>query len=235
MKVLTGVYWGAGAVKEINEDSIALEQVVTSRGRVVLALVCDGIGGLPQGEVASGYVAEEAVKWFYQRGVKLIGAGKGWRQIRKSLLYRLGAVKREMLRYGKRNGLQMGSTMSLLLLWRHRYQIFHLGDSRIYLCQRKIRQLTSDHGNGRELNRCIGSFRGQKPDVFGGKFYKKSGFLLCSDGFRNRIEPAQLAEIFMPRKINTEVQIEARLREVAEYDMKQGEQDNISAIYLKII
>ena len=53
MKYLSGFYWERGRSKA-NQDSIVLQQVVTDYGRILLAAVSDGIGGLSEGENASG-------------------------------------------------------------------------------------------------------------------------------------------------------------------------------------
>ena len=50
---------------EKNQDSVVLQQVLTRRGRVLLAAVCDGMGGVSRGGEASGYAAVQLRKWFY--------------------------------------------------------------------------------------------------------------------------------------------------------------------------
>ena len=65
MRYLTGVYWCRGRVAQGNQDSVVLLQVLTARGRVLMAAVCDGMSGLAQGETASGYVTERLQEWFY--------------------------------------------------------------------------------------------------------------------------------------------------------------------------
>ncbi len=45
MRYLTNVYWNRGREAEKNQDSVLLQQVLTGRGRVLLAAVCDGMGG----------------------------------------------------------------------------------------------------------------------------------------------------------------------------------------------
>jgi len=236
MKVLSSIYWSAGAEKECNQDTITLQQVITPKGRAVLALVCDGMGGLSQGEIAGGYIAEQIINWFYRTGTSMIEKGKGRRKIKRSLLRVFFEIQEELGKYGKRKGIHMGSTVTMLLLWKNRYQVIHLGDSRIYLWGRRMRQLTHDHCNGdRVLTKCMGSFSWQKPDFRQGKIRRNSGFLLCTDGFRNKVSFRQIEEAFRPREISEERQIEARLREMGEYAMKKGEKDNISAIYIKIV
>ena len=66
MKILSGVYWNKGKRTQ-NQDSVTLQQVVTGRGRIVLAAVSDGIGGLAEGETASGYITEKIVRTFYEQ------------------------------------------------------------------------------------------------------------------------------------------------------------------------
>ncbi len=235
MKVLSGVYWSAGGTKESNQDSVTLQQVMTPRGRICLAMVCDGIGGLPGGEVASGYVAEEISRWFYEEGVPKILRRKTGKQLIRSLLREFFRIGEDLQRYGKRNELNIGTTVTVLMIWKRRYLSFHLGDSRLYLCRRKARQLTVDHNNRKgALTKCINSYFWQKPDILQGRVLSKCGFLLCTDGFYNRIGIRQLTEAFFPWEIREEKQIEARLREVAVHVVKKGEKDNISAIFVKV-
>lgn len=59
---------------------------------------------------------------------------------------------------------------------------------------------------------------------------KKSVFLLCSDGFRNRLGEDRIKEAMLPETIEGREQIYKRLKEMTEYVKKQGERDNISAV-----
>ena len=61
----TAYLWEKGEC-ETNEDSLVLQQVETRVGTVTLAAVCDGVGGLKEGETASGYMAEMLIVWFYK-------------------------------------------------------------------------------------------------------------------------------------------------------------------------
>ena len=232
MKFLTGAYWDCGQ-QLCNQDSITLQQIMTGRGRVLLAMVCDGIGGLCKGEVASGYVVERMVACFYRQIAMLIGKGKSPDVIRKCLVRCMYSINEEFCRYGQGREEQLGTTMSLLLVWNHRYLICHIGDSRIYHCKRqKMELLTTDHsGGGHRLLKCIGSFPFQKPEVKIGRVRKKQGFLLCTDGFY-RLQ--HWGEMFEPTSILEERQIERRLQENAAYIKKRGEKDNLSAIYIKV-
>ncbi len=53
LKMISGVYWDQGAGR-INQDSVALQQVMTYKGRVMMAVVSDGIGGLKEEKLQAG-------------------------------------------------------------------------------------------------------------------------------------------------------------------------------------
>lgn len=233
MKMISGVYWDKGK-RLWNQDSLMLEQVMTGRGRVLMAAVCDGIGGLAEGENASGYLAEKLTETFYKRLIRQIGKGKGRKKIKYSLLRCFCDSFADLNRYGEGKEIQLGTTVSLLLIWKNRYMIFHLGDSRIYLLDRKgIRQITRDHSDGRNgLTKCVGSFPFQYPDIHCGKIKRNSGFLLCSDGLLHIPSEKMLWEVLLPTDLKEEGQIDNRLKELAAYAMKKGEMDNISALYI---
>lgn len=198
-------------------------------------MICDGIGGLSEGEMASGYTAEKITEWFYETGLAMLRRRNGRKRVLRSILRMFSGMQEEMAEYARRKGIQLGSGVTLLLLWGNRYLIFHLGDGRAYLCRRKIRQLTCDHSDGRGvLSKCLSSLFWQKPDILQGRIGRKSGFLLCTDGFRHHVNRRQLEEAFRPGEIKEERQIRRRLREIGEYSRKKGEKDDISAIYIRI-
>ena len=53
MEYLVAAYTDTGIKKETNQDSICVRRAaVTGIGETILAVVCDGMGGLKKGEVA---------------------------------------------------------------------------------------------------------------------------------------------------------------------------------------
>ncbi len=235
MKIISGVYWDKGK-RSVNQDSISLQQVMTSRGRVCLALISDGIGGLTEGENASGYIAEQLTEKFYRQTISLIAKGKGRKTVERSLLRCFQEVCEELKRYATEREIKLGATVSLLLIWKRKYLICHLGDSRIYRCMAgKQVLLTTDHSDGRNgLTRCLGSFPFQKPDIYSGRMIRKTGFLLCSDGFYRRMGSEEL-QMLSPKEISGEVQIEKRLHEIGGAGLARGETDNMSAVYIMVL
>lgn len=236
MDYQVNVYWNKGAVRKTNQDSLLVLQVLTSQGRVLLAAVCDGMGGMDRGECASGYLTEELVTWFYDSLLKAIGKRKPLWVIRRSLERNLYRIQGRLQSYADKRGLEMGTTMSLLVLWERKYLLWHLGDSRIYRLsghgKRKIHLMTEDHVQGKDrLTKCVGSFGFFSPDFRMGIAGKREAFLLCSDGFWHTMDAEELGEALAPVMM-TEERCRRRIREIGETAMRRGERDNLSAIYI---
>lgn len=234
MFYVSGVYWDKGR-RVCNQDSLILEQVITKKGRVVLAVVCDGIGGLKEGEIASGFACEKLLKCFYEEILLMITGHGSRKRIARCLCRCVCDTAESLHRYGESLQEGLGTTVSLLIIWKKRYLILQLGDSRVYLfTKRGMKQLTHDHRSGlNRLTKCLGSFGFQRPDIRWGRAGKQTGFLLCSDGFYHFPEKNLLEDICNPEEMESEEMIRKRLRELAVYGLKKGEQDNMTAVYIK--
>ena len=55
-----------GIRKNINQDSVLVKHAETELGEILLAVVCDGMGGLDKGELASATVIRSFATWFEQ-------------------------------------------------------------------------------------------------------------------------------------------------------------------------
>ena len=231
MKIISGVYWDKGK-REWNQDSVTLQQALMWRGRTALAVVSDGIGGLDEGETASGYIVERLVENFYGQMLALLGRGKGKKALTKSILRCFCNISRELGSYGESKGISLGATVSVLFFWRKHYLLFHLGDSRIYLLHKgRQKQLTRDHSARGGITKCMGSFGFQYPDIYSGRVRRKSGFLLCTDGFYRNME-GRFFRALAPEDIENEEQIARRLRGIGQAVKEKGENDNLSAVYM---
>lgn len=236
MEYLTGVYWCRGRVAEYNQDALLLQQVLTGRGRVLMAAVCDGMGGASQGDIAAAYVTERLQEWFYTEFLWMLGRKKRIWVIRRSLDRLVYHMQQQMRHYGGEERVCLGTTMTVLLVWESAWLVWHLGDSRAYRLRRgRIQQLTTDHVHSAgRLTKCVGSFGNFVPEHAVGVPGNGEGFLLCSDGFRRRMAEHELRDVLAPAQLQEEVQIERRLKEIGEACMKRGERDNLSAVYLKL-
>ena len=225
---MSGVYWDRGR-RCVNQDSLTLQQALTRRGRMVLAAVSDGIGGLSEGENASGFITEKLAELFYGQLAELACRKKGKRFLKKSVLRCFYEMNEELRRYGQGKEISLGATVSLLFLWGKRYMIFHLGDSRIYLYNRKgVSLLTGDHGGAGGITKCMGSFPFQYPDIHFGRIYGRSGFLLCTDGFWELIEEKKMQHCL--KKAKTPEEWVKLMEEIVRKNGQGKNMDNYSAV-----
>ncbi|MBO5292664.1 MAG: serine/threonine-protein phosphatase [Lachnospiraceae bacterium] len=242
MEYYSTQYWNRGKRRK-NEDSLCIEQVMTRKGRVLLAMVCDGIGGLPCGEWASGYVTEELLQWFYTEGMQILRRGTT-EQMKQKLKKRVRRIGEELYSYGKQKGIQLGTTMSILLLWKSSYLILHVGDSRIYRIRFCCRLLTRDqvHETG-TLLQGVGVRKELMPQMISGRVRHGDCFLLCSDGFYRKQSVRELRRLFgisfrelwsgKKEGYRKEEGMELKLREAAEAGIRRGETDNVSAVWIR--
>lgn len=237
MRYLTDVYWCRGGVSDRNQDSVVLQQVLTGRGRVLLAAVCDGMGGISCGGEASGYAAEQIREWFYTELFAMIRKNKRYWVIRRSLDRLAFHLQGQLKHYAVQEGISLGTTMTVLVVWERTWLLWHLGDSRAYrLWGRHMEQLTTDHVHDEgKLTKCLGSFGWFAPQHRLGVLKPGEGMLLCTDGFRRRVTAQELQGVMNPREIAGEEQIGRRLKEIGETCMKRGERDNLSAVYVKAV
>ncbi|MBQ7066299.1 MAG: serine/threonine-protein phosphatase [Lachnospiraceae bacterium] len=242
-KIAYGYVWETGNKKAVNEDSLLLRTIKTKNGSLVVGCICDGMGGIGNGELASGYVAEQLEQWVLNEclpairrgGTAVVIKGKGMRFFKK--------VNKELFYHMKTKRFPLGTTASVLILYEKKGYIFHIGDSRIYgffsyLFFKGIslsRQFTKDHRKKTNvLTRCLGLTPDGRVDFYQFQIPKgESGFLLCSDGFYRQFDKG-LKKYLAPARLKSNAEIEKRLKEIVKRLIQKGERDNVSALYVKV-
>lgn len=224
----TAYLWEKGECP-VNEDSLVLQEVETRNGTLLLAAVCDGIGGLKEGETASGYMAEMLVVWFYKELISLAEKKKGGKAIYKSGVKLFYEVDEKIKEYGSQKGIHLGTTVTALVLFRRKYYLFHVGDSRAYKVTGRSKILTREDGDGRVLYRCIGAGKWEKPKWRQGRVFGRSAFLLCTDGFYKKLSAKEIETAASP-DCREEAVLDKRLKEAGIQIKRRRMQDNASAI-----
>lgn len=237
-------YWDKGNFREKNEDSFSLQRVLLKnygmagkcgipkgKKEAAFLLVCDGIGGLPEGETASGFAAEKLTEWFYREGIGLM-AGRDWRRkVEESALQALFCAQTDMERMEREEEICCGTTCTLAIVKGRQYLLLHTGDSRAYLVGRKEKCLTRDHQKGGVLRRCLGAFGFQMPDICCGRLKKGEMLLLCTDGFCRLAPDGFFKGCLMSGKRGEEKSgYYRRLKGAGSFLRAQGEKDNMTAI-----
>lgn len=243
-----------GNVKKINQDAAVIAEAESEGVRILLTAVCDGMGGLSRGEVASGILAERLVEWFKRDfpGV-YFRSGIGGDAIRKDLTRLISTVNRELAQTAKDGDDMCGTTCTLLLMANGRYLTMNVGDSRIYEIREDAKQLTYDQTFVRReidagrmteeeakkdrrrnvLLQCIGAGEPVEPDFTEGETRPGYAYMLCSDGFRHKIKQEDIPKLLPPDKMTDEDIMREMERKAIDLVKQRREKDNITVILVK--
>ncbi len=239
-----------GIKKETNQDSLLLARA--QRGRddeIVLAVICDGVGGLKMGELASAAVVWAFRDWFDERMPVLCREENPRDDIFDEWDELVQKIHTTLKDSSEKEGFRLGTTVEALLLLGGRYYICHVGDCRVYsFGDGPAKQLTVDHSVVQQeidagrltpqqarkdprqnlLLQCVGAGNAVKPDFLSGTIRPGQQFLLCCDGFRRRVTEAEIEKnCHVPCK---EDKMQEALEKNTELCKKRGEHDNITSI-----
>lgn len=236
-----------GQVKKVNQDNILVRVGELSGTEFGLFIICDGVGGLDAGELASYTAVKIFNDWWNTEFYKTLSPRREVNIINElnQLLFK---ANEEILKISAERKAKIGTTASVLLIIGENYYISHIGDSRIYLYSKnKIKQLTEDHSlvnmqikSGRItakeakmskqkniLLQCLGSSKDIEIYNTCGTINYSNTFLLCCDGFYNKLEDKELVKLSKQfrKEDNNEL-----LKKYIDLVKLRGERDNISII-----
>lgn len=144
MDFLIAAHTDVGIRKKTNQDSVLIKVADTDCGKVCFAAVCDGMGGLRKGELASATLIRDFSDWFDSEFPEILYEGLDTIVLRKSWERVVSICAKELERYSSDNQVRMGTTAAVLLLAQHRYFILNIGDSRVYELTDRVWQMTKD-------------------------------------------------------------------------------------------
>lgn len=222
--------WEQGK-KSINQDSLAFWQMKKGNKNVAIGILCDGIGGLKEGENASGYIVRQCIAWFLSGGYKI----KGRKKRLKALQQFFYQLHEELKEYGNKKNIKLGTTVTFFMINNRQLLWMHCGDCRLYyLRRRRIKQLTKDHCSMEGvLNQAMGVGAWHLLSMGHKRLRKGDKFLLCTDGFYSDLSYEELQRV-LERNMENEEQAKRLLRQLYQRKISMGEGDNISALYLEI-
>ena len=253
MEFLTATHTDVGIKKKTNQDSILVHQAQTDYGTVLLAVICDGMGGLSKGEVASAVLIREFSDWFQRDLPELLYGGMRPEALRVSWENLVGSVNLRIADYATRQSVTMGTTCVAFLIIENVYYIMNVGDSRVYMLDDNIYQLTKDQTYvQREIDanrmtpaeaevspqrsvllQCVGASDIVQPDFFTGAVEPNQCYLLCSDGFRHVISSSEIFRLCAPGAAYRTQDMKAGLEQLTELNKSRMETDNISAVLIR--
>lgn len=254
MKFMYSCQTDVGAVRERNEDSLIVRNLNVKNHTILLAAVCDGVGGLNKGEWCSRYAAEVLKSWLSYEFLQILEQPQMEEVLRYRFRQLITRINKEIYAQNCRNGISGGTTLTILLLWDYHYIIGHVGDSRIYEIQRSAVCLTQDHSwvaqevamnrmtpqeavvhpKRNVILRCIGAGPEVEADLKYGVIQEPTVFVLCTDGFWHYVGAQEWSQYFSPDVIQRESILAERLYHMANQVKQRGESDNITAIAIKV-
>lgn len=230
-----------GKKRKLNQDFVYVSEAPIGN-LPNLFIVADGMGGHNAGDYASKCAAETIVREirgsFEKNPVRIMG-----KAIRAANdLIRRRAREDESL-YG------MGTTAVVATCMGHYLQVANVGDSRLYIINDTIRQITRDHslveemvrmgGIDREaakhhpdkniITRAIGGLDTVEIDFFNEELMAGDLVLICSDGLTNMLEDQEIHQITKER-----ISIEEKAKKLIEAANDHGGKDNIAVILIDV-
>lgn len=242
-----------GLSKSTNQDSLLIKVINTAQGRMVFAVLCDGMGGLAKGEVASASVIHAFDDWaltslpnLCQSAIEDYVIRSEWESIITDQNERIKA-------YGASLGIKLGTTVTAMLITQSRYYVINVGDTRAYELFNGIRQITNDQtfvarevalGNMTEeeakrdsrrsiLLQCVGASDEVYPDMFFGDAQVNAVYMLCCDGFRHEITPEEIYSRFQPNNMIDENSMNQASTELINLNKQRNERDNITVALIR--
>lgn len=210
-----------------NQDTYWSAKLKVNGIDVTVLAVCDGMGGLEDGALASRLTITHIRDAILDGGID-----------REVIMSGILKANTELLELEKSSEKRRGTTCSIVVLSRGFYYGYHIGDTRVYqMRDSRYKILTEDHTalnakrkKGEEitpeierryrstLTRCIGVNPRPRIDFFSGDYVSGDTFVVCSDGFWHYWD-GSLADI------------EGSIEKVKSL----GERDNITVTYWEVV
>ena len=230
-----------GERRRINQDYVFCSD--NAIGKLPnLFIVADGMGGHNAGDYASRY----CVEFFKQRIEES--------EIESPIALIDAAIKKtnEALRIKAQEQTElegMGTTLVAATIFDKEMYVANVGDSRLYVIGKEIKQVTEDHSlveamvktgelnrnearvhpNKNIITRAIGANETVEPDFFEVNLEEGDTVLMCSDGLTNMLEDETIERIIRENE-NPEEAAETLVK----FANKNGGKDNIAIIIIKV-
>ena len=207
-----------------------------------LFVVADGMGGHKAGDFASKYTVETIIEE--------VGKAKNKEPV-EILQHAINRANQRVRRKATEdeNMVGMGTTVVASTYKDGILYVANVGDSRLYVVNDEIKQITRDHSYVEEMvrmgnldrvsarnhpdkniiTRAVGAMDTVNVDFFEVELQKGDIVLMCSDGLTNMIEDEEILEI-----LKREKGLEHKAEELIKTANQNGGKDNISIIIISL-
>lgn len=230
-----------GRKRSNNQDSIFISD--TPVGPLPnLYIVADGMGGHAAGDFASRYAINVVIDFIRKSTVR-----NPISLLKRALVYANSELYKEAEKDKEKSG--MGTTMVAAVLTDKKLYVANIGDSRLYVINDRIIQVTMDHSLVEELirsgqlernkgrnhpekniiTRAMGSRGEAMPDFFEIDVNPGDQILMCTDGLSNMVEDDEIRDI-VEDSATSEEAVSSLINRANYY----GGNDNVSVIIVSI-
>lgn len=230
-----------GKRRELNEDYIyTSDKMIGNLSN--LFIVADGMGGHNAGDYASRYTVEKVIET-----VEELENERDIEEIMQEAIYRANAYIYEKARTDiKLSG--MGTTLVIASIKNQEVLVANIGDSRMYVINKNITQITKDHSLVEEMvtmggldkeaarnhpdkniiTRAIGVKEFVLADFFEVELEKEDKILLCTDGLTNMLDDDEIHRI-----VQSNEDVETAAKALIAAANEKGGRDNIAVVLIE--
>ena len=249
-----------GMKRSINQDNFMLRKYTE---KTTLCVVCDGMGGVKGGEVASKIAAEAFVRTVDQFLIPCLknrDKQVSTSDIKRALARGVDIANEKVYLAAKQSKEHkgMGTTLVGALIIDKAVFAINVGDSRLYsMKDNTITQISKDHSYVQYLidkgqmtpeeaemssqkniiTRAIGTDVRVEGDIYMKKLEEGSFLLLCSDGLTNMVDNATICDIVSndPHALTLDqVALDLKVKRLIDTANQNGGHDNITALVIRI-
>ena len=212
---------------------------------ILWTVVCDGMGGINGGDVASNLAAKSIKESLAHSCFENLSQADIENLLKKAI--EKANFEIFTMAQNDSNLSGMGTTVVLVAIFNDKIHVAHVGDSRAYLIRKnEIKQLTIDHSMVQELldegeitheeakthpnkniiTRALGLGKNVNIDYFVEDKLPHDTVIICTDGLTNYFEQNEILECFEQKKDNDLV------NELVSGANERGGSDNITVVVL---
>ncbi|MBB6142566.1 protein phosphatase [Silvibacterium bohemicum] len=226
-----------GRKRSNNEDSFGFDEETN------IFVVCDGMGGMAAGEVASALAVEHTLRTYKELYSVDMEPEK---RLQAAIANANSAVWQMAQDNQKLRG--MGTTLVAACVDSNHVVIGNVGDSRAYFLRDNVCiQITEDHSYRAEqlrrgaqissvsplqqfITRAIGVGAVVTPDFFAADLQPGDAVLLATDGLTRYMAPDEIAS-----KVHPDIPLEDTCRELIAVAHQGGAEDNVTCFFVRVL
>ena len=230
-----------GRVRKVNQDYIFCS--MRPVGKLPnLFIVADGMGGHKAGDLASRYTVETLIE-----NIKNSYSDNPITIINDAIVNANTRLLEKAEESEDYTG--MGTTLVVCTIIGESMYVANVGDSRLYLYDEKLSQITRDHSLVEEMvalgklnrdearkhkrknviTRAIGGGKEVMADFFEAELTAGNRIVMCSDGLSNMVDDGEIEQV-----LSSDLSIEDKTRKLIDRANENGGMDNIAVVIVEL-